>query len=189
MFAKRYSDDLAVYIRCTDGRKLGHNVNVDYLFAPIQPPDDSIDLFGVGIIVRILSVYNVNDELMVAAGNKIVNLFAHMDSIESFTISELNSPFIKTKRFKYYIRAKEIYKTLFLHEKYGCKFAILVDRINNEIKCKKNSLLAFEPCFEMCVDFLNSIPKNCFSDEIATLDVTEKARLLYDEIYNRSLLE
>lgn len=88
MFAKRYSEELAVYVRCIDNRSHGHNVDVDYFFTPVNSPDDSIELFGIGIKINIISIYDVNDNIMCSAGYKIITLFNTMNALERFVLNE-----------------------------------------------------------------------------------------------------
>ena len=79
MFAKRYSEELAVYVRCTDNRSHGHNVDVDYFFTPVNSPDDSIELFGIGIKINIISINKKHKE-------QTINLIIKIIKIECYQI-------------------------------------------------------------------------------------------------------
>lgn len=185
MFAKRYSEELAVYVRCTDNRSHGHNVDVDYFFTPVNSPDDSIELFGIGIKINIISIYDVNDNIMYSAGYKIVALFNTMNALERFVLNELENPFIRSRRYEYYIKAKKIFNLLKFNEKYKEKFEALIIDINNDLKTnKKNNSSRI-----LCTDFVQSLPTNFLGNELSELNDLKISSLLYEEIYNHFVLD
>lgn len=184
MYGKKYSDDLAVYVRCRDGRPVGGNVKVDYYFSPIFAPDDSIIDFGIGVRINILDQYDMNDEIMIGTGEKIVSLIKYMGEIEQFTLSEINNPFIQSRLFSKYIKAKRMYDSLIHNDKYASEFKELIKALYG--KSKQNNAAVR---FQMCIDFLNSLPGCFFDQDIELMETKEKANLLIEEIHNRSLLE
>ena len=112
-YIKRYSDKLAFYVRCSDNRHHDGGVSVEMIFTAIQLPDDRIVTFEVGVHIEILTVYfDITDELMIAAGKKVVAVESNIGKVSSVILEELKQPYFPKKRNEVFKDILLIYDTI-----------------------------------------------------------------------------
>ena len=138
-FTKRYSDELAFYIRCFDSRSNNNGILVNLYFVPIQRADDSIESLPVGIKINVANIKYTEfiDEVMVAIGKKIIDISKKLVVYEFMIIDELKNPRFVNLKWERYTMIKNIYENLNNNSEYK---SVIVNFKNEWInsKVKKN---------------------------------------------------
>lgn len=184
-YIKRYSDKLAFYIRCSDNRHHDGAVSVEMIFTAIQLPDDRIVTFEVGVHIEILKVYfDITDELMIAAGKKVVAIESNIGNVSNTILEELKKPYFPKKR-------NEVFKDILL----------VYDTINEDIDIQEEFIsLKKEVCkcikknrtseiFQLCSEFVDSLPSDYFSIRKIELDINEIKDNLEEQVYAQCILD
>lgn len=153
-FAKRYSDKLAYYIRCTDNRCVNGTVSVKYFLAPIRNPDDSIIRMNMGVHIQILEVKEdeYTDEIMEAAGKKIISLEKKMSRLFTIVNEEIEFPYFPSGLTRAYENELLIYDTIMNEVKVKEEIITLKNNLCESIK-KKKKISTYDMCREIMMKF------------------------------------
>lgn len=113
-FIKRYSQDLAFYVRCRDCRSNNRGVSVEIFFVPVEIPADNVIDSPAGLNVKILTIYDdeLSDEILTAAGEKVVAVEKKLGNCADMVMEELKNPYLKNKKWEIHTKILLIYKTL-----------------------------------------------------------------------------
>lgn len=109
VFSKRFDAELGLYVFFRDNRAKGGNVTVDVWFAPIQMPDSTIEVLGVGIHAVALSRFEISDEIMRRSTLKAIWLASSFDIFENTVRAELEHPVVENRRTKVFAQMRSIY--------------------------------------------------------------------------------
>ena len=105
-FIKRYSDDLAFYIKCLDSRDRNRGVSIEMFFSPIEIPADNVMSLETKIHIHILTVYgDITDDIFVSAGKKVISIERNVGNLSNMILEEFNEPYFQRGRLSCYKRA------------------------------------------------------------------------------------
>lgn len=163
-YIKRYSQKLGFYIGCRDNRPHNGPITIDMYFTGIMQPDDRLMNFFPGIHVKIFEVYhrNVTDELILAAGKKIVAIEKHIASAAETVLNELVHPFFVGKEYPLlkvlmYSETLCVYDALKNDETTKNEFGLLEKNCYEAFRKKEN-----EKTVDLCSEFLKKLPPDYF---------------------------
>lgn len=185
VFIKRYNEQIALYIKCTDHRSKGGDIVIALWIAPIEFPDDRIEVLNIGFKVVVYSDYEVSDEIMHAVGQKIVELSNNISSLAVAVEKDLTNPFIENQRTKFYFLSREMYNKLTSANEYTESFEELRSATRKCIEDK----LSFDTMKDQCTSFIGTVRADVFSGPLTSLKPQEKGRMLACTLYAESLLE
>ena len=116
-YMKRFSPELAYYIRCSDYRSGQGDISFDLFFTVVDVPCDVFLTFGVGLHVKILSIYEgvtddfmCTNELMTNAGEQIIVIENKIGSLAPVILDELEKPYYMNRKIPHYRLEREIYR-------------------------------------------------------------------------------
>ncbi|HEX9062345.1 MAG TPA: hypothetical protein VF941_19410 [Clostridia bacterium] len=184
VYVKRYSKNIGLYIICRDNRAKDGDVSIEFWIAPIQFPDDRIEVLNVGIKVVLYSDYDVSDKLMEAIGDKIVGLTENISSLAPLVDMDIQKPFIKNNKTRWFNYSKIIYEKINsspeTQEKVSELKKLAEDCINGKV--------SFEKLESSCKLLIGSLGENFFSDDLGDLESDEKGEILSEMIYSDVLI-
>ena len=184
-YIKRYSDKLAFYVRCSDNRHHDGGVSVEMIFTAIQLPDDRIVTFEVGVHIEILTVYfDITDELMIAAGKKVVAVESNIGKVSSVILEELRQPYFPKKRNEVFKNILLVYDTINEDICLREEFNSLKKEVCKCIKKNRNSQI-----LPLCSEFVDSLPIDYFNVRKIELDINKIKDMLEEQVYAQCMLD
>lgn len=184
-YIKRYSEKLAFYIRCSDSRCYDGAVCVELFFSGIQAPDDRVVKFNVGIHIDILKIYqNITDEIMGAAGRKVIAIEQSITNAEKFILNEIQEPFFPAKLNEIYNEEILIYNTLNEDSSIREEFSALKEKMIKELKRRRHVQAA-----ELSDTFIDNLPQDYFACKNITLDIERIKDVLSDQLMGQCMLD
>lgn len=179
MYIKRYSEELAFYIKCFDKRERNQGISIEMIFTTIGTPDDSLFVSGVGIHMQILTVLGDADAgIMIRAGEKIVELEDSLSGFADFVLNELDNAYFQTKRLPIYKRGVLIYKIIKEDGQMKQKLYSLKEEVCKLIKNQKE-----RQAYQRGHDFMKELPDDYFKDKeldhITDMDISTFAEYIY----------
>lgn len=184
VFVKRYNEKIALYIKCTDNRAQGGDVVIALWIAPVEFPDDRIEVLNIGFKIVVYSDYEVSDENIYSVGQKLVELSSNITSLALSVERDMSNPFIVNKRTKFYFYSREMYDKLCAAEEYSEAFEELRSVTR---KCIENKT-SFDKLKVQCTSFIDKLGEDYFSDGLSSLKSQEKGRLLACALYAEMLI-
>lgn len=184
-YIKRYSDKLAFYVRCSDNRPRNGAIAVEFYFTAVQLPDDRIVTFEVGVHIEILKVYfDITDELMIAAGKKVVAVESNIGKVSSVILEELKHPYFPKKRNEVFADILLIYDTINEDICLQEEFKSLKKEVCKCIKKNRNSQI-----FPLCSEFIDRLPNDYFNIRNIELDINKIKDMLEEQVYAQCMLD
>lgn len=185
MFIKRYSEELAFYIKCCDKRKWDQGISVEIIFTTIGTPDDSLFVSGVGIHAQILMVIDdITDDIMIRAGEKIIVMEDSLSGFADFVLAELDNAYFQTRRLGIYKRGLLIYKIIKEDESMRKEFDSLKEDVCKLIKSRKT-----KQAYQRGRDFMEQLPDNYFEDKETDLGTDLDTSTFAEYIYAQCILD
>lgn len=184
-YIKRYSDELAFYIRCSDNRHHNGGVSVEMFFTAIQIPDDRLITFGVGVHIHILTIYfDITDEMMVAAGEKIVAIENNIGNVSNVILQEIKSPYFPNRRNQIFNEILLVYDAINEEASIREEFILLKSNVCKAIKRKKSTEI-----FQLCNDFVDNLSADYFIVRGIDLDINRIKNILAEQIRAQCMLD
>lgn len=179
MYIKRYSEELAFYIKCLDKRDRDQGISIEMIFTTIETPGDGLFVSGVGIHMQILTVLGeITDDILIRAGEKIIAVEDSLGGFEDFVLNEFNDAYFQTKRLPIYRRGILIYKIVKEDEQLKQELESLRQAVCMLIKGRKA-----RQAYQRSHDFMERLPDNYFEDkelgDITDRDVSTFAEYIY----------
>ena len=179
MYIKRYSEELAFYIKCLDNRERNQEISIEMIFTTIGTPDDGLFVSGVGIHMKILTVLgDAADDIMIRAGEKIVELEGSLSGFADFVLNELDNAYFQTKRLPIYKRGILIYKIIKEDEQMRQKLHLLKEEVCKLIRNQEE-----RQAYQQIDDFVEELPDDYFEDKelgrITDMDISEFTEYIY----------
>lgn len=185
MFIKRYSEELAFYVKCKDKRKWNRGISVELIFTTIGLPDDSLFVSGVGIHTQILTVIDdVTDDIMIQAGEKIIAMEDSLAGFADFVLAELDNAYFQTRRLGIYKRGLLIYKIIRDDESVGEEFDSLKEEVCKLIKSRKT-----KQAYQRSHTFIEQLPDGYFEDKQTDLGTDLDIATFSEYIYAQCILD
>jgi len=183
-YLKRFSDKLAFYIRCSDSRDNNAGAMVEMFFTAIQYPDDRILSLEAGIHIHILTVWEeLADEVLIAAGEKIVAIEQGIGNASDTIVKELESPYFLNQRMKVYNTILQVYNTLNEDIELQDEFNLLKKQVSGV--AKKKSL---KEAYAFCDEFVDKLPNAYFEKKGIKQDLEGIKDMLAEQISAQCLL-
>ncbi len=186
VFSKRFDVDLGLYVFFRDNRAKGGNVTVNLWFAPIQMPDSSIDVLGVGINTVVLSVFEITDEVIERAARKAIQVGDRMGAFEDDVREELASPVAPNRRTKVFSQMLAVFSEIMPLAESAA--AAATRELREEAKCVWLGKGDFEDLENSCEQLLSQIEtKHDCVLELASLSRRKAAVLLAEMLAAHSI--
>lgn len=184
-YMKRHSDKLAFYIRCSDNRHHNGGISVQMFFTAIQIPDDRLTAFGVGLNIHILTVYSdIIDEIMIAAGEKIVALENNIGNVADTILEEIKKPYFPNKRLEKFNEILLVYDTVNEDISLQEKFASLREQVCKAAKRKKQMEI-----FQLCSEFVDNLPADYFKNKGINFEISRIKNILAEQLHAQCILD
>lgn len=184
-FMKRFSDKLAFYVRCSDNRHHNGAIEIRIFFTAIQLPDDGLTSFNAGMDIHILTLYSdITDEIMIAAGEKIVAIENSIGSAADIILAEIEKPYFQSKQLQVFKKTLLIYDTFSKDESLQEKFDSLKSEVCKLVKRKKNVEI-----YQLCSDFVDSLPTEYLKKKEINLEVNRIKNILAEQLYAQCILD
>lgn len=183
-FIKRYSEQLAFYIRCSDNRKYSGGVHIQLFFSPITIPDDSITTFGIGIEINVLTVFNVTDEIMIKAGDKIVAMEKEIGCCSPVVLKELEEPFFLSRKYEVYNKILLIYNSVAENIEIRESFEQLKENVRKMIKKRKD-----REAYRLGYNFIEDLSKDYFEQRGIVLELSDIKNYFAEQLYSQCILD
>ena len=128
-YVKRYSDELAFYVRCVH-EKWKDQTTIEWFFTAIDTICDSIDRLSIGLRIPMITMVLENkdplsgfpvvfatpetaDNILIDIGKKIISLENSMGPLtEQMIMADLNNPYLCNKRDIVYREELQVYNVL-----------------------------------------------------------------------------
>lgn len=185
-FIKRYSDELAFYIRCTDNRNHNGGISVEMFFSPIEIPADNILSLKAGIHMHILTVYrdDITDDVMVSAGEKIIAIEKNIGNLSNVILDELEEPYFHNRRISIYKNARVIYNTIKEDVTISQEFEQLKKDVSKMIKGGKT-----RQAYQLCHDFVDKLSIDYFRNKGIDLEFSDIRSNFSEQLYAQCVLD
>lgn len=185
-FMKRYSEDLAFYVRC---RGITEDIGmwVDFFFTPITAADDNIYRPGLGIHIWILELSGkVTDEVMIQAGKKILAIESRIGSLSSMIMEELEKPYFIDEHGRYPIYKKQlyIYNVVKEDENLRAEFEELKKNV-----CKKLKRGSRRQAIQFGIDFVENLKEDYFRNKGVDFDFEMIRDSFCEALYEQCILD
>ena len=168
-FIKRYSDELAFYIRCMDSRDRNHGVSVEMFFSPIETPADNILSLKTGIHIRILTEYeDITDDIMISAGKKVAAIEKNIGSLSNVILEELNEPYFPSRRISFYKKGVTVYRTVEEDTALREEFERLIKNEKRMIRSKKT-----KQAYQLGHEFIGQLPEDYLRSKGIDLELSD----------------
>lgn len=181
-FIKRYSQELAFYIRCRDRRQCHRWIEVEMFFMPIVIPDEEVFLSQAGICIQVFPHGNCVGDKMISAGNKIIALEANMANFSELVLRELEEPFFPNAKFPVNKISFLIYNRIKEDESIRQEFVKLERDVCRLMKGKKT-----KQAYQQCCDFLKQLPSVYFEGKGVAVNPTIDCRRFAEQIYAQNM--
>jgi hypothetical protein len=162
-----------------DSRAAGGDIIVDLWLAPIQIPDDRINVLGIGIKVNLFSGYDVDDEIMSCIVKKALAASEELNKLLDFAISDLRSPFIQNHR-------TGIYRKALMLEHVALAEPQFIAQISEVVNDFGHGRIDYDQAVSMCELILVAKGEN-WPEDLMAIPVSQKARLLTEISIARKL--
>lgn len=184
-FMKRYSSDLAFYIRCSDNRNYQGDISLELFFTPVEIPSDSLLTFGIGVHIQVLSVFDdITDGLMAAAGKKIVAIENGIGSLSQTILNELETPYVMTDRIPVYKLQRAVYKLVEGDESIRQEFETLKKDVCKRIRSRRD-----RQAFQLGRDFANHLSEEYFRSKGMDLGFEVIQHYFCSHVYAQCILD
>ncbi|MDE5825461.1 MAG: hypothetical protein K2N44_05115 [Lachnospiraceae bacterium] len=184
-FMKRYSPDLAFYIRCSDNRNYQGDISLELFFTAVDIPCDSLCTFGIGVHIQVLRVFDdITDELMRASGEKIVVIENGIGGLSQAILNELETPYVMTGRIPVYKRQRAIYKLVEEDESIRQEFEMLKKDVCQKIRNRRD-----KQAFQLGGDFAKHLSKEYFRNKGIDLDFEDIQGYFCSHVYAQCILD
>ena len=184
-FIKRYSDDLAFYIRCTDSRYPGGGIFIEMLFSPIDLPDDSLLSLEAGIYMPILMQYeDITDDIIISAGKKVVEIEKNIGNLPNVIMEELSEPYFPNGRISVYKEKLAVYKTVKEDTEIREEFESLIKNEKRMIRSKKT-----EQAYQLSHEFIEQLPADYFRSKGIDLELSDIKSRFAEHVYAQCVLD
>ncbi len=172
-YAKRYSEDLALYIRCPYSGFPGAGYKLSLFFSTVNGCDD-MNKIGIGIE---FSVGNIEKkvESNIKYGRKLLLLESQIGCFEKMILDEMHSSSYKTEWFDYYMKYDYLYYNCLKNceeikeEWEKLHKDVIKDIQNNAAKSVDKICSDFLDDFDKCLYEKNSInfDEKCFKQDFS----------------------
>ncbi|MNP39753.1 hypothetical protein D3C76_1333410 [compost metagenome] len=176
---------MAYYIKCTDNRNQGGNVTVVLWISPIEFPDDRLELINVGVKFEIYSEYEVNDEVMMAAGRRVLAIIERSTELADWVEQQLDVPFIENRRTPFYLYSRRMYEKICRTPETAASFNVLKMLAH---KCVKGRL-SMDHLREACTQFTIELGEDFFAEFHPAIDENRKGKELASRLYAEAVFE
>ena len=181
-FAKRYSNKLAIYIRCDINER--NSLTIDLYFTGIQVPDDRICDINMGVNVYVGLIAADDCEKIIMAGKRILEIEKNIVDMEEVILSEYENPFFELKLINHYYESLSVYNAILDNIELKNELELLKNSINkaiiNEDKATINNL---------CKNFIEGLPKEYFVGKKIKLDKKDISKCFAEQIYAECVLD
>lgn len=184
VFVKRYNEKIGLYIKCTDNRAKGGDVVVALWIAPVEFPDDRLEVLSLGFKIVVYSEYEISDEIVRSIGNKIIELSGSISSLAAAVEKDMASPFIAKGRQKYYYYSRRMYDLLCTEE----ELSQPLEELKSSARKCVDAKLPLNKLVAQCTAVINKWEDIYFSDLMPQLENEEKGRLLASVLYAETLM-
>lgn len=185
-FIKRYSDDLAFYIKCLDSRKRNRGVSIEMFFSPIEIPADNIMSLETKIHIHILTVYgDITDDIFVSAGKKVIAIERNVGNLSNMILEEFNEPFFQRGSLSHYKKELAIYRIVKEDTAIRQEFECLMQNVKKMmIKDKRARKMS-----QLCGDFIEQLPVDYFSSKGIDLELRYIKGFFANCVYAQCVLD
>ena len=184
-FIKRYSDDLAFYIKCLDSRDRNRGVSIEMFFSPIETPDDSILRLETKIHIHILTVYgDITDDILVSAGKKVIAIERNIGNLSNMILEEFNEPYFQWGRLSIYKKGLTMYKIVKEDTAFKQEFECLMQNVRKMIKGKKT-----RKAYQLSEDFIEQLPVDYFGSKGIDLELSKIKYMFSERVYAQCVLD
>ncbi len=181
-FVKRYSEKLAIYIRCNVSKE--NIMDIDCFFSAIQVPDDSIYSTNIGININVGWMGGENEKKISIAGKRILEIEKDIGGLEGLVLSELEKPFFVLEANKEYYARTLVYNTVNNDENLSKEFALLKEKSINAIqRSEKDELL------ELSSQFVDKLEAGYFENRNVQYGIDEIKKYLAEQMYAECVLD
>lgn len=180
-FAKRYSDKLAIYVRCDVIRT---SLHVDLYFTAVQVPNDRIVDTNIGIKIYI-ALCNGDGEKLHLTGKRILTIAENIGVWEEITLAEMEKPFFTLKANHDYYANTRVYNTIANDADLQEELAMLKEKVCKMIREKENEI----KIKGLCSDFLNQLPDDYFESKGVDFTAKEIKRCFAQQVYAECVLD
>lgn len=180
-FAKRYSDKLAIYVRCDVIRA---SLFVDLYFTAVQVPDDRIVDTNIGIKVYI-ALCDGDEEVLHSTGKRVLEIAKNIGVWEEITLTEMEKPFFTLKSNHDYYANTRVYNTIANDANLQEELAMLKEKVCKMIREKENQI----KIKGLCSDFLNQLPADYFESKGVDFTAKEIKRCFAQQVYAECVLD
>lgn len=182
-FIKRYSDDLAFYVRCSEDRCEG--LKIEMLFLPIDIPDDNLLSLEAGIHVNILTVYwDITDDLIASAGKRAIAIEKNIGDLSNVILNELNEPYFYNRRIADYKEERAIYGIVKEDTAIRQEFNCLKKNVGEMIKIK-----SMEQVYQLSYDFIEQLSIDYFKNKGIDLELSDIKSKFAAHVYAQCILD
>ena len=190
-YMKRFSPELAYYIRCSDNRSSQGDISFELFFTVVDVPCDVFLTFGVGLHVKILSIYEgvaydfmSTNEIITNAGEKIIGIENSIGGLAPVILDELEKPYYMNKKIPHYRLEREIYRQVEGDERVRSEFDTLKKEMCRIIKHGGNR----KPR-QLVMDFSAGLSDACFKGRGIDLEFSEIQEMFYQHLYAECILD
>lgn len=188
---KRFSPELAYYILCSDNRSSQGDISFELFFTVVDVPCDVFLTFGVGLHVKILSIYEgvaydfmSTNELITNAGEKIIGIENSIGGLAPVILDELEKPYYMNKKIPHYRLEREIYRQVEGDERVRSEFDTLKKEMCRIIKHGGN-----RKARQLVMDFSAGLSDACFKGRGIDLEFSEIQEMFYQHLYAECILD
>ena len=190
-YMKRFSPELAYYILCSDNRSSQGDISFELFFTVVDVPCDVFLTFGVGLHVKILSIYEgvaydlmSTNEIITNAGEKIIGIENSIGGLAPVILDELEKPYYMNKKIPHYRLEREIYRQVEGDERVRSEFDTLKKEMCRIIKHGGNR----KPR-QLVMDFSAGLSDACFKGRGIDLEFSEIQEMFYQHLYAECILD
>lgn len=180
-FVKRYSDKLAIYIRCVVERDI---MDVELYFTAVQVPDKRIADTNTGINIYI-AFCNSREETLRSAGRRALAVANNIGTFEEIVLGEMEKPFFTLKANHDYYANTRVYNTIANDADLQEELAMLKEKVCKMIREKENQI----KIKGLCSDFLNQLPADYFESKGVDFTTKEIKRCFAQQVYAECILD
>lgn len=181
VYVKPCSKDVAQYLMYRDSRSTGGNVSVSLWLAPVQLPDDRIDVLGIGVKVVLFSEFDVDDSIMKAVTRKAAIVSAKLDGFHELVASELNAPFVENRRTEVYRKSLQIEQSVVIRPS-------LETRLKETVDSFYEGNIVYDEVKRRCSTLIDEMGDS-WCEDLSAIATSQKTRLLAEISIARRLVK
>lgn len=181
-FVKRYSDELAYYVRCNriESQK---TIYVTFYFTAIQVPDSRLATTDIGLKIEI-GYSGEAGKTLEAAGEKIVAIENNLGDVAEVIMDELEEPYFMLAINEPYNENMVIYEIIDGNESLQTEL--------KELKCKGCECLREgdkEKLQSLCSAFIDKVPDRVWEEEKICFDKDKTKNCFAEQIFAQCVLD